>query len=147
MKYFIKSLIVVVVGSLVLANASYAADVAVIVNSSNPEALSIEQIKNIYSDRVTTWRSGKRIVVYNLPNSSESAEVFAQNVLGISAQSAKKAIANRKITNSLNNPPKTKRERLIVALVSRKINAIGYVPVYLVKDEERVRVVAVIKDK
>ena len=147
MKYFIKSLIVVVVGSLVLANASYAADVAVIVNSSNPEALSIEQIKNIYSYRVTTWRSGKRIVVYNLPNSSESAEVFAQNVLGISAQSAKKAIANRKITNSLNNPPKTKRERLIVALVSRKINAIGYVPVYLVKDEERVRVVAVINDK
>jgi len=147
MKYVIKSLKIVVVGFLLLANASFAADVAVIVNSSNPEALSIEQIKNIYFDRVTTWRSGKRIDVYNLPDSSESAEVFAQKVLGISAQAAKKAITNRKITNSLNNPPKTKRERLIVALVSRKSNAIGYVPVYLVKDEKRVRVVAVIKDE
>lgn len=147
MKYLIKNLTLVVVGFLFLANASYAADVAVIVNSSNPEALSVEQIKNIYSDRVTRWRSGERIEVYNLPDNSESAEVFAQKVLGTSAQAAEKAIANRKIINSLNNPPKTKRERLVVALISRKSNAIGYVPIYLVKDEKGVRVVAVIKDE
>ena len=122
-----------------------AADVAVIVHKSNPEKLSIEQIKNIYSDRVTTWRSGKKIELYNLPESQEAREIFAQKVLGVSSQAAVAAEARRRTNNNLKNPSRTKRERLVVSIVSRKQNAIGYVPAYLVKDKTGVRIVAVIK--
>lgn len=132
---------------LLTSSYAYASDVAVIVNSSNPEALSIEQIKNIYSDRVTTWRSGKKIELYNLPESENAREIFAQKVLGVSSQAAVAAEARRRTNNTLKNPSRTKRERLVVSIVSRKKNAIGYVPEYLVKDKKKVRIVTVIKDK
>ncbi|MEE8379600.1 MAG: hypothetical protein V3R49_04440, partial [Gammaproteobacteria bacterium] len=65
-----------------------AADVAVIINRSNPEVLSVQQIKDIYSDRLATWRSGQRIEVYNLPDNQDAADVFARRVLGMSGQAA-----------------------------------------------------------
>ena len=48
-------------GFLWLVGVAQAADVAVIVQSSNPEVLTLEQIKNIYSDRRTTWRSWEKM--------------------------------------------------------------------------------------
>lgn len=136
-----------VAGFLLTAGTVQAADVAVIVNRSNPEALSIEQIKNIYSDRVTTWRSGQRIEVYNLPDNQEARDIFAKNVLGMSGQAAAAAEAQRKTNNTLKNPSKTKRERLVASIVARKRNAIGYVPEYLAKEKKGVRIVKVLKEK
>ena len=124
-----------------------AADVAVIINRSNPEQLSIEQIKNIYSDRVATWRSGQRIEVYNLPDNQDAANVFARKVLGMSGQAAAAAELQRRTNNTLKNPSKTKRERLVLSIVGRKKNAIGYVPEYLIKDKSRIRVVKIIKEE
>ncbi len=124
-----------------------AADVAVIIHRSNPETLSIEQIKNIYSDRVTTWRSGQRIEVYNLPDNQDAAEVFAREVLGMSGQAAAAAELQRRTNNTLKNPSKTKRERLVLSIVGRKKNAIGYVPEYMVKDKSNIRVVKILKEK
>jgi ABC-type phosphate transport system substrate-binding protein len=136
-----------VAGFLLTAGTVQAADVAVIVNRSNPEALSIEQIKNIYSDRVTTWRSGQRIEVYNLPENQEARDIFARKVLGMSGQAAAAAEAQRKTNNTLKNPSKTKRERLVASIVARKRNAIGYVPEYLAKEKKGVRIVKVLKEK
>lgn len=132
---------------LLFSSYVHAGDVAVIVNSSNPEALNIEQIKNIYSDRMTTWRSGKKIDLYNLPESQDAREVFTQKVLGMTSRAAVAAEARRRTNNTLKNPSRTKRERLIVSIVSRKKNAIGYVPEYLVKDKKNVRIVTVLKEK
>ena len=124
-----------------------AADVAVIVNSSNPAGLTLEQIKNIYSDRVTNWRNGQRIDVYNLPDNQDAAEIFARRVLGMSGQAAAVAELQRRTNNTLKNPSKTKRERLVLSIVSRNRNAIGYVPEYLVKNRKNVRVVEILKEK
>ena len=114
---------------------------------ADPEALSVEQIKNIYSDRVTTWRSGQRIEIYILPENQEARDIFAKNVLGMSGQAAAAAEAQRKTNNTLKNPSKTKRERLVVSIVARNRNAIGYVPEYLAKDKKGVRIVKVLKEK
>ncbi len=123
-----------------------AADVAVIVNRSNPEQLSVEQLKNIYSDRVTAWRSGQRIEVYNLPDNQDAANVFAREVLGMSGRAAAAAELQRRTNNTLKNPSKTKRERLVFSIVSRHKNAIGYVPEYMVKDKKNIRVVRILKE-
>lgn len=132
---------------MLFSSPVFASDVAVIVHHSNTEKLSIEKIKNIYSDRVTTWRSGKKIELYNLPETQEAREVFTQNVLGVSSQASVAAEARRRSNNILKNPSRTKRERLVVSIVSRKKNAIGYVPEYLVKDKENIRIIAVLKDR
>ena len=130
----------------VVQGIAQAADVAVIVNRSNPEALTVEQIKNIYSDRVTTWRSGQKIDVYNLPDNQEAREIFAQNVLGMSGQASAAAESQRKTNNTLKNPSKTKRERLVASIVARKRNAIGYVPSYLAEGKKGIRIVKILKD-
>jgi ABC-type phosphate transport system substrate-binding protein len=147
MKNLNKSLIGLVTGFLFVGGIAQAADVAVIVNRSNPVQLSIEQIKNIYSDRMTTWKSGRRIDVYNLPNNQDAADIFARKVLGMSGQAAARAEAQRKMTNTLKNPSRTKRERLVTSIVARKLNAIGYVPEYLVKKNSHVRIVKILKEE
>ena len=124
-----------------------AADVAVIINRSNPETLSVQQIKDIYSDRLATWRSGQRIEVYNLPDNQDAADVFARRVLGMSGQAAAAAELQRRTNNTLKNPSKTKRERLVLSIVGRKKNAIGYVPEYMIKDKSKIRVVRILKEK
>ena len=144
MKFGLKGL---VAGFLLTAGAAQAADVAVIVQRSNPEALSMEQIKNIYSDRRTTWRSGQTIEIYNLPANQEARDIFARQVLGMSGQAAASAESRRKVNNTLKNPSKTKRERLVVSIVSKKRNAIGYVPLYMAEGKERIRIVKILKDK
>ena len=131
----------------VMQGVAQAADVAVIVNSSNPNSLTIETIKNIYSDRLTTWRSnGQRIEVYNLPENQDARDVFARNVLGMSGPASATAESQRKVNNTLKNPTKIKRERLVVSLIARKRNAIGYVPLYLVEGKESIRIVKVLKE-
>ncbi|MCK4586822.1 MAG: substrate-binding domain-containing protein [Gammaproteobacteria bacterium] len=126
--------------------AVQAADVAVIIHRSNPETLSVQQIKDIYSDRVTTWRSGQRIEIYNLPDNQDAAEVFAREVLGMSGRAAAAAELQRRTNNTLKNPSKTKRERLVLSIVSRTKNAIGYVPEYMVKGKKNIRVVKILKE-
>ena len=124
-----------------------AADVAVIVNGTNSETLSIKQIKDIYSDRLGAWKNGQRIEVYNLPDNQEAANTFARRVLGISGQAAAAAELQRRTNNTLKNPSRTKRERLVISIVGRKRNAIGYVPEYMVKNKRNIRVVKILKEK
>lgn len=109
-------------------STTFASDpVVVIVNSANNQAITKDDLRNMYEDRVTTWQSGQKVSLFNLPVSSPVRGIFSNSVLGASAQAAAAQEENRKITNALRNPSKTKRERLVVSIVSRKPNAIGYV--------------------
>jgi len=85
--------------------------------------------------------------VYNLPDNQDAADVFARRVLGMSGQAAAAAELQRRTNNTLKNPSKTKRERLVLSIVGRKKNAIGYVPEYMIKDKSRIRVVRILKEK
>lgn len=129
-----------IASALLTSTTVFAESVAVIVNSSNTQSLSKEDVKNIYSDRVITWGNGNKIAVYNLPVASASREVFSQSVLGISAQNAAAAESNRSITNTLRNPQKLKRERLVASIVSKNPNAIGYVKEETAKGKTGIKV-------
>lgn len=114
--------------SILYFSTTFASDpVVIITNSANTQTITKADLKNIYEDRVTTWKNGKKIALYNLPVASPVRGIFSISILGESAQEAAAQEENRKITNSLRNPSKTKRERLVVSIVSRKPNAIGYV--------------------
>jgi len=121
-------------------NTAFAEPVVVIVNSANTQSLSASDVKNIYTDRSIAWDSGDRIKVYNLPAEEAAAEVFAAKVLGTSARSAAAAEANRIVNNTSRNPQLTKREVLVASIVSKKPNAIGYVPRGIISGKNGIRI-------
>lgn len=115
--------------------------VAIIVNASNAQQLSEQDVKNIYADIVTQWDNGNKIAVFNLHVDDESREAFSQKIFGESAQKQVLAESNRKITNTIKNPSKTKSARLVAKLVAKNPNAIGYIPLNLAREMSNVRIV------
>lgn len=143
----LRSYLFLLVSLFVANSAAYAADeVVVIINSANTQQLTKEDIKNIYSDNITTWQSGTKIQVYNTQVSSYIREIFSQHVLGLNAYQASATEANKKITNTLKNPSQIKRERLVAANVARKTNAIGYVSKAVADKKAGIRIVLTIAD-
>lgn len=142
MKRLLNILLCSVFVSLVAINSVVAGEsIVVIVNAENSQQLTEQQIKNIYADIVTQWDNGNKITVYNLYADEEARETFSQKVFGESAHKQVLAESNRKITNTIKNPSKTKSARLVLKMVSRNPNAIGYVPKSMVKDTTNVRIV------
>jgi ABC-type phosphate transport system substrate-binding protein len=115
--------------SLLLATGAAQAElrVAIIVNASNSQDISLQDVANIYHDRIITWENGQKIDVFNLPTASKARGIFTQTLLGMSAKSAAAEEANRQITNTSRNPQLLKREHLVLLSVSSNKNAIAYV--------------------
>ena len=142
MKYKLQILLLLASLSLLFAASATAGEgIAIVVNKQNQQTLTERDVKNIYSDIVTEWDNGKRIKVLNLPVDSDARETFSQRLFGESAQRMAAAESNRKITNTIKNPSSTKSDRLVVKLVSRNPDAIGYIPLELLDETDNVRVV------
>jgi ABC-type phosphate transport system substrate-binding protein len=139
-----KVMILLFIVSSFYSAVSYANSVAVIINNKNTAEISRSTIKSIYSDVQFEWSNGSRITLFELPLSSSERETFAQETLNQSAQESQIAWNNRKITNVINNRPKTKRDKLVLKRVSRDINAIGYIPLSMAKNAKGVRIVLII---
>lgn len=125
--------------------ASAGPRIAIIVNAQNQQDLSLQDVTNIYNDKVITWENGEKIDVYNLPTSSHSREVFSRTLLGLSAIEAAAAESNRRITNTSRNPQLLKRERLVKLAVGADRNAIGYITASNLGDKRGLRVLFTIE--
>lgn len=117
---------------------------AVIVNSENTQIISLEDVHNIYMDKVIAWKNGEKISVYNLPVSSTVRANFSWKTLGMSSRDAAAAESNRSMTNTRRNPQRTKRERLLAFIVSRNPNAIGYMKAASAKARSGVRILFIL---
>lgn len=142
MKIIMKTLFIL--GGLVLASAASAESVVVIVNEANAQSISENDIKGIYTDNIIQWSDGSSIKSYDLPTANDAREAFSQKVLGVSAKDAAREWANRKITNTAKNPPKTKKENLVVLSVSKDTTGIGYVNKSAIEGKSGVKVVMTI---
>jgi ABC-type phosphate transport system substrate-binding protein len=99
----------------------------VVVNENNVQDINAEVVKQIYSDKVSFWKNGDEILVFELPVKSHTREKFAQNVLNKSAISAQRDWSNRFVNNTIKNDVKVKPQRLVARFVGLKKSAIGYV--------------------
>lgn len=113
----------------------------VIVNKANSKLLTKSDISNIYSDRITRWPSGERILILNLPLDSSERQRFTAAILDMSPQDAATDWSNRTITNRSQSDYRTKNAQVVVSYVERHENAIGYVPVAVLSENDNVRVV------
>ena len=139
-------LIVVSFFLMLISVQAMAEKVAVIVNETNGQELSKQDIAAIYSDNIIQWNSGSKIKSYDLPEGNTLRDVFSRHVLGMSTGEVVREWLNRKITNSARNPPHSRKERLLLLTVKRNGNAIGYVSESAAKRSEGVRVVMIIDD-
>ncbi|MDH5257889.1 MAG: substrate-binding domain-containing protein [Gammaproteobacteria bacterium] len=124
---------------------AFAENVVIIVNEANKQSLTADDIKGIYSDNVIQWNNGSPIKSYDLPIKAAERELFSQKIIGTSARAVAKEWANRKITNTAKNPPKTKKEKLIIASVKKDPNAIGYVSESAIEGKSGITVVMTVK--
>jgi len=142
MKYYLTTfLLLLSLGLFSMQNTVAGEPVVVIVNEANQQSLTQQDIKNIYSDIVFQWQNGERITVYNLPVDAEERETFSRKLFGESAQRMAAEESNRKITNTIKNPSKTKRARLVAQLVAKNPHAIGYIPLSMLDKSADIRVV------
>ena len=122
-----------------------AGPVSVIVHPDNPLAsLTMTEVKQFYTDFRTSWPTGGKVKVYDLPMSDPAREAFSQKVLNKRAQDVAMEWANKRITNTAKNPPVTLRSPVLLqSKVSGNPLAIGYLPQEKVNDA-KVKVVLVI---
>ena len=139
------SKILFILVNLMLVPLALAESVVVIVNEANTQNISEADIKGIYNDNLVQWNDGSGIRSFDLPTRDPIREIFSQNVLGISARDSAREWANRRITNTAKNPPKTKREKLVVLYVMKDPHAIGYVSKSAIEGKTGIRVVLTIK--
>lgn len=134
--------------SLATQNSHYTDDtVVIIVNSKNTQDITSSDIKNLYTDRMTTWQNGEKINVYNLPVNSPARETFSYKFLHKSPSQAAAASSNRVVTNVIRNATETKTDRIIVSIISSNSDAIGYTTYKNVKGKNKLRIVMALESK
>ena len=99
-----------------------------VVNEKNLQEVDPETVKQIYSDKVSFWKNGEEILVFELPVKSNAREKFAQNVLNKSAISSQRDWSNRFVNNTIKNDVKVKPQRLVARFVVLKKSSVEYVP-------------------
>ncbi|MCI0505382.1 MAG: hypothetical protein L0Z73_04665 [Gammaproteobacteria bacterium] len=115
--------------------------IAVIVHLENNQVLTKNEIQAIYQDRVTQWRDGSGITLYNLPLGDRHREKFSRRILDMSALEADAAESKRRENNMLVNPVQIKAKNIVVSYVERDPNAIAYVPLSMIREKSNVKVV------
>lgn len=122
--------------------ASPAGTVVVIVNSANTQALTLAEVRDIYTGRLAAWDNGQRVSAYNLPASSATRETFSRRILGISAAEADAQISRHQRAGGALGLQQTKSEELLVTIVSKKHTAIGYCTPAAIEGKFGIRVIA-----
>ena len=115
--------------------------VVVIVNVANNQAVTAADLKNMYNDIVIHWSNNQPIDLFDTPVSADARKVFSEKILGVSPDEAAREWANRKITNTAKNPPKTSKEELVPKFVAKDPNAIGYVSASTAEGKEGIKVI------
>jgi ABC-type phosphate transport system substrate-binding protein len=113
---------------LTMSQNVWAERIYVVVNEKNLQEVDPETVKQIYSDKVSFWKNGEEILVFELPVKSNAREKFAQNVLNKSAISSQRDWSNRFVNNTIKNDVKDKPQRLVARFVVLKKSSVEYVP-------------------
>ena len=103
-------------------------DILVLVNRSNPvRSLDHNELRQIFQTTRMTWPTGEKILPFNLPKSDPLRRTFDQTVLQMRPKRVERFWIDRKIRGGNPPPRRLSTASLVVTMVARKQNAIGYV--------------------
>jgi len=121
-----------------------APNIAVVVNKHNgTERLNRDELRAIFQTKKTSWDDGKHIIALNLPSDDATRAQFDEVVLGMTPNEVARYWIDRKIRGGARPPIRLPNSRLVMAVVEKKREAIGYVREDQVTDA--VRVVALVQ--
>lgn len=109
-----------------LAGGPAAAEVVVIVNKSGPDAMTKEQISDVFLGKASTLPGGASAAPYDLPEASPLREEFYTKATGKSAAQVKSYWAKMAFTGK-GTPPKEGTSAEVRKAVASTPGAIGYV--------------------
>ncbi|MDU0353461.1 substrate-binding domain-containing protein [Paraglaciecola aquimarina] len=120
-------------------------EVKVIVNSSVMTVdLSDTQIRRIFSMRQTVWADKQPITVIVLSNEHKTHQLFSTKILGVFPYQLER-IWNKLVYSGLGDAPiRVSSEAQMLALISQRPGAIGYVMTELNRDD--VKIVNIVRE-
>jgi ABC-type phosphate transport system substrate-binding protein len=131
---------------ILASNYVTAQEMVVVINAKNPDKISPEMIKQIYSDKRNFWKSGNKILLFELPVKDKRREIFSKELLNMSAIASQSKWSNRYINNTIKNKVKIKPEKLVAKFVSNYENAIGYISAAEAKKQKNLKIIMTIND-
>jgi ABC-type phosphate transport system substrate-binding protein len=109
------------------ARSAVAADLVVIVNSANTNAVTKEFAAKVYRGEAKSWPDGQSVVAYNLPDDHAVRSQFEADVVGKSASQLRALWAGLAFSGKAVPPKVGSGEADVVGSVAANKNAIGYV--------------------
>ena len=111
---------------LTLISYSLKAEVAVIVSSTNQQAISEAEIKNLFTGKQKSFPDGNPAIVLNLPGGDPKQTEFNQKALGRS-DAQLKAYWSKVMFTGKGNPPKEVSTEEMLKLVADNPSTIGII--------------------
>lgn len=124
-------LLLALVIALAPTTGSAAVDtIVVIVHADNPvKTMSRAALRPLFQTNQTAWSGGGRVLPLNLPPADPTRKGFDSAVLGLDPDRVARYWIDRKIRGGSRPPKKIPNAALVVTVVSKKVGAIGYVPI------------------
>jgi ABC-type phosphate transport system substrate-binding protein len=125
--------------------AADAPPLAVIVHPSNAvSSLSVHEIEAIFTSSRRHWRGGKNIVAFNYAAKHALRVAFDEAVLRMDPDEVSRFWVDQRIRGRASPPRQVPSPRLMVRVVEKLPEAIGYAPMDEIKDHD-VKVVAIVR--
>ncbi len=141
----VSSVVLIISFILIWAGSVQAEEIVVIVNANNPvEKLTMAEIKKYYENVLLKWPHGTKVTLYDLRVKDDIRKKFSQIVLGKDPRRVAMDWANKRITNTAKNPPRTLTSGILVQdKVSKEKAAMGYLLKSMVSNSN-VKIVATV---
>ncbi|BCE02247.1 phosphate ABC transporter substrate-binding protein [Marinicellulosiphila megalodicopiae] len=129
----------IILSSLLVVFSSLSfAEVAVIVNAANADALDKEEVGKIFLGKVKKFPSGNSIIPINLSSGDAIRDGFDETVLEKSPKQVKSYWSKLVFTGKGTPPQEVGSAADMLQLVSSNPDAIGYIPADQVNDTVKV---------
>ena len=116
----------------------YADEIVIIANNSVPETnVSVDVIRNIFLGNITKWKNNHTIVVAIL-DEGEIHQSFLEKYIKRSPAQFKNVWNRHVFTGKGKKPLKFKSVEALIKYVSKKEDAVGYIPVSKSSDEVKI---------
>lgn len=131
-------IIKITVSTLALLSCSVFAEVAVIVNKANNDAIDDSMVKKIYLGKAKSFAGGAKIDVFALKGDSAVAEEFIDKALSKSNSQYKSYWSKLIFTGKGTPPEEVDSPEDVISKVKGSAGGIGFIPADKVTDDVKV---------
>ena len=127
-----------IVPAVGMVGAADAQDLAIIVNQNNFESLTKEEIRNIFTGKLTQYPNYQTHIVVAVSEDDKLRDYFNEKIIETSSRDLKKNWSRLIFTGKVDPPKVFNSTQEVIDYVARHRNAIAYVPLETVTNDVRI---------